>query len=445
MDSTSKATPENDIMQDLDYLTTDSGNADRLIREHGRDFRYCDALGGWLHWGGLRWQVDGTAIWESAESIGKALLLEAAEAPDKNDRDQLWKHGKYSLSKPGIERMIALADKDSRVRVEPQLFDADPYLLNVYNGTVDVRSGELKPHNRDDLITKLAPVQYDRKATAGRWDAFIERVLPDEDVRTYVQKAIGQALTSMVDEQAFYLNQGVGDNGKNTLFDTIITMLGDYAHTMDIDALMEKRNGGGATPELAQLKGMRFVVASESDEGQRLKPGLIKRLTGDKFIRARDLYKSPMEFERTHKLFMHVNHLPEVSDTGYAMWRRVRLIPWTVRIPAEEKDRRLPFKLGQEFSGILNWALEGYRLYVEEGLEPPEAVKRATGQYRNEQNKLVQFLNDRCITADGQLFETDLYVTRDGPLRNRRKPLRCIQDLVRDERRLPRTEAKVWG
>lgn len=408
----SEAMTQDAHTHNLDEITTDDGNALRLVREHGRDFRYCEPLGGWLHWSGVRWEVDNAAIWERARTVGKTILHEAAEADDRNDADKLWRHGKYSLGESGIRKMIRLAEKDSRFIVKPQTFDADPHLLNVYNGTIDVRTGGLQPHDRDDHITKLAPVAFDPNADAPRWEAFIRRVLPDHGTSRYVQKAIGQALSGNVDEQAFYLNQGIGDNGKNTLFDTVLTMLGDYAHTMDIGAIMEKKSGGGATPELAQLKGKRFVVSSESDEGQRLKPGLIKRLTGDKFIRARMLHKNPMEFERTHKLFMHVNHKPEISDTGYAMWKRVRLVPWTVQIPNDEKDRRLPYKLGQELSGILNWALVGYALYADEGLEPSEEMKRATEEYRHQQDKLEQFIEARCYTDEGRLIESDLYVTK---------------------------------
>jgi putative DNA primase/helicase len=397
------------LQDDVDYLTTDAGNAERLVLEHGKNFQYCDALGGWLHWNGRRWEVDNSAIWDASEQVGKAFQREAAEAEDRNVADRLWQHGRYTLSERGMSRMIALANKDSRMRVGAELFDSDPYLLNVQNGTIDIRSGELRPHQRNDLITKITSISYDESATADRWQSFIRRVLPDEDVRRYVQKAIGQAMTGVADEQAFYLNHGVGDNGKNTLYDTILTMLGDYADTMNIDTLMEKRNGGGASPELAKLKGKRFVVASESDENQRLKPGLIKRLTGDKYIEARALYKDPMKFERTHTIFMHANHRPEIADTGHAMWRRVRLIPWTVRIPNGEKDKRLPYKLGQELSGILNWCLQGYRLYAEEGLEPPEAVREATDEYRKDMDKVGQFIADECVTD-----HPNLYVTKDA-------------------------------
>src|SRR5215211_5735922 len=158
--------PKVEPKYDLDYITTDSGNADRLVREHGEDFRYCDALGGWLHWNGVRWQVDNAAIWERAEQVGKEYLREAAEADDRQVANRLWQHGRYTLSERGMSRMIALADKDSRMRVGAELFDADPYLLNVQNGTIDICSGEFRPHNRTDLITKLAPITYDESASA---------------------------------------------------------------------------------------------------------------------------------------------------------------------------------------------------------------------------------------------------------------------------------------
>jgi putative DNA primase/helicase len=400
MTDTNIAVPEQQNLHDIDYITTDSGNADRLIREYGREFAYCEPLGGWLHWKGMRWQVDNAAIWERARSVGKAWQREAAEADDRSEADRLWQHGRYTLSEPGLRRMIALAERDSRVRVSPKTFDSDPYLLNVENGTIDIRTGELRSHGRADLITKLAPVSYDPEASAERWDTFIKRVLPDEDIRRYVQKAVGQALTGKVEQQAFYVNHGFGENGKSTFFDTFITLLGDYAGTIDIDVLMARKQSGNATPELANLKGKRLVVTSENEHGQRLKEGLVKRLTGDKTITARDLYKGVMTFERTFKLFMHVNHRPEITGTDHAMWRRVRLIPWTERITPEEKDVYLLDKLEAELSGILTWALEGYRLYMEEGLEPSAAVQEATDQYRDDMDKLTQFLKDECVTGD---------------------------------------------
>ncbi len=387
---------------DLDYITTDSGNADRLIREHGQDFRYCEPLGGWLHWSGVRWQQDENAVWDAAERVGKAILREAAEAEDRNDANRLWQHGRYTLSASGMRQMINLASK--KVAVGAGLFDADPYLLNCLNGTVDLHTGELRDHRRDDLITKLALVLFNEDATAPTWDGFIRRVLPDEDVRVYVQKAVGQALTGKVPEQAFYVNHGFGMNGKSTFFDTILTLLGDYAGTIDIDVLMARKQVGGTSPELADLKGKRLVVASENQAGQRLNEGLIKRITGDRTVQARALYQAPMTFDRQFKLFMQVNHRPEIAGTDYAIWRRVRLIPWTARISNEEKDPRLLDKLEQELPGILRWMLEGFKMYMAEGLEPPQAVEQATKDYRNDMDKLTQFINEECVTGGANLY-----------------------------------------
>ena len=388
---------KNDTKHDIDYITTDSGNADRLIEEQGRDFRYCEPLGGWLHWTGIRWKVDNAAIWECAKSIGKSFQRQAAEEEKKGESDRLWQHGRYSLGEPGMRRMISLAEKDSRVRIEPQTFDADHYLLNVLNGTINLRTGTLHDHDRDDLITMLAPVSFDPKAKAPAWYRFVRRVIPNGVTRRYLRKALGQALTGSQDEQTFYLNQGIGDNGKNTFYDLLLALLGDYAGVLNIDALMEKGKASNASPDLVTLKGKRFMVASESDENQRLKPGLIKRLTGDESITARDLYKSNITFERTFTMFMHVNHKPDIGDTGHAMWRRVRLISWKVQIPNREKNPNLPGMLRRELSGILNWLLEGYRLYLEEGLQPSGEVAEATQQYRDEQNKLKRFIADKCI------------------------------------------------
>jgi putative DNA primase/helicase len=398
---------------DIDYITTDAGNADRLIREHGQDFKYCGALGGWLHWNGVRWVIDDAAIWERAEAVGRALLVEAAKAEDKNTRDLLWKHGKYSLSKPAIDRMIKLAEKSDRVRVAPEMLDANAYALNCMNGTVDVRTGELHQHNRYNLITKLAPVRYDPGATAERWQSFIARVLPEEIVRKHVQKAIGQALTGTVEQQAFYINHGFGMNGKSTFFDILITLLGDYAGTIDIDVLMERNKSGSLSPELASLKGKRLVVSSENNAGQRLKEGLIKRITGDKTITARQLYKKPMTFPVSFKLFLHVNHRPEITGTDYAMWRRVQLIPWSVRINKEERDPHLFEALERELSGVLNWALQGYQRYLDEGLEPPKTVLHATEAYRDDMDKVTQFIADECVIDEKHLFGDSLFVSKD--------------------------------
>lgn len=409
-----------DVPEDqmLDYRTTDVGNAERLVEDHGKDFRYCEPLGGWLHWTGLRWETDNAAIWEVAKNIGRASQREAGETADRNDADKLWSHARYSLGEPGLKRMINPASKDARLRVRPDIFDGKPYLMNLYNGTLDIRTKELHEHRREDLITKLAPVAFDRKTESPTWDEFIGQMLPDGGTRKYVQKINGRALSGDKQRREFYIHQGLGSNGKNTMYDVLLTLFGDYGQALNIEVLMEKRKGSEANPDLVNLKGKRFVVSSESDEGHRLKAGLIKRLTGDELITARALYKNAMTFPRTFTMFMHVNHKPDAGDTGYAMWNRVRLVPWEVQVTEQQKDSRLTEKLKEELPGILNWLLDGYELHATEGTEPPTKVREATDQYQAEQNKLKRFIEERCVVSNqgtpyggSDLWETkeDLY------------------------------------
>jgi putative DNA primase/helicase len=310
--------------------------------------------------------------------------------------------------------MVELAETDSRVIVGPELFDSDPYVLNVYNGTIDLRTGEKRDHSRDDLITKLAPVAFDPTAKAPAWNKFIRRVLPHGAVRRYVRKAVGNALTGAIEQQAFYLNHGEGDNGKSTFFDTLLKLFGDYGDTLDIDVLMESSKSGNATPELANLKGKRFVVSSENSEYQKLNEGRTKRLTGNATISARHLYCEPMTFNRTHKLFLEVNHLPEFNGTDPAMKRRIRRIPWDVKIKPGEKDILLPKKLENELSGILDWALIGLRLYREDGLSVPKAVEAATEEYCDENDRIGQFIEEMCEVDEGRVIEdSSLWETKD--------------------------------
>jgi putative DNA primase/helicase len=402
-------------LTDIRYEPQDNDNAERLITDYGEDFKYCNALGGWLHWTGSRWTIDNAAIWDAAKRLGKEMRVEATTIANRKDSDTYWKRAQYALSKAGLQRMVELAETDSRVIVGPKLFDADPYLLNVYNGTMDLRTGEKRDHARNDLLTKLAPVAYFPTAKAPEWNKFIRRVLPHGAVRRYVRKAVGNALTGAIEQQAFYLNHGEGDNGKSTFFDTLLKLFGDYGDTLDIDVLMESSKSGNATPELANLKGKRFVVSSENSEYQKLNEGRIKRLTGNATINARHLYCEPMTFDRTHKLFLEVNHLPEFNGTDPAMKRRIRRIPWDVKIKPVEKDILLPKKLEKELSGILNWALTGLRNYQAEGLAPPKAVEEATEEYCDENDRIGQFIDEMCeidkrLMLDGRPNE-DLWVT----------------------------------
>jgi putative DNA primase/helicase len=253
-------------------------------------------------------------------------------------------------------------------------------------------------HRREDLITKLAPVEYDPEAAAPTWAAFLERVLPDE-VRAFFQRAAGYSLTGDTSEQVMFINHGPGANGKSTAQEAIAAALGDYALRTPTEMLLAKR-AGGIPNDIARLKGARFAAASETEEGRRLAESLVKDLTGQDTISARFMRAEWFDFRPTHKLWLSTNHKPEVRGTDEAIWRRIRLVPWTQTIPPAEQDKKLLAKLRKELPGILAWLVRGCLMWQREGLRPPDEVRKATGRYRAEMDVLAAFIDEECIVAE---------------------------------------------
>jgi putative DNA primase/helicase len=385
--------------QDLDFALTDSGNAERLIDEYGKDFQYCNAMGGWLHWNGVRWRVENSAIRRAAKRIGKAWQREAVEEDDRQIKDRLWKWGNFTLSKPGIERMISLASHDRRVIVRAEFFDSKPYLLNCSNGVVDLRTGELMNHSRQFFITKLAPFAYNPAVRFEKWEEFLRRVIPSGETREFLQMATGYSATGDVSERCMFILYGTGANGKSTFVETVKAALGDYAHRTPTETLMQKNSGGGPTPDVANLKGKRFVSASESEDGQRLAESLIKDLTGGDTINARHLHKEPMEFLPSHKIWLSTNHRPNIRGMDRGIWDRIRLIPFTVSIPEGEQNKQLPKDLENELSGVLNWIVRGALMWGIDGLDTPREVRDATAGYKDDMDRMQQFVSDECIVG----------------------------------------------
>jgi putative DNA primase/helicase len=306
-----------------------------------------------------------------------------------------------------IKEMVDLARSD--VPVVPDELDASPGLLNTESGTIELRTGELREHRREDLITKLAPVEYRPDAPAPAWDAFLERVLPGEELRGFVQRASGYSATGDTSEQCMFINHGGGANGKSTFQEAIAAALGDYAMRAPTEMLLTKRSGG-IPNDIARLKGSRFVTSSETEEGRRLAESLIKDLTGQDTVTARFLWAELFEFTPTHKLWLSTNHKPEIRGTDNAIWRRIRLIPWSVTIPPTEQNKKLPATLRQELAGILAWIVRGCLEWRREGLQAPHEVRRATGEYRAEMDVLAGFLAECCELDTGHWeYAKDLY------------------------------------
>jgi putative DNA primase/helicase len=386
------------VTTDLEPLRlTDVGNARRFVLDHGRDLRYVPAWG-WLMWDGRRWTRDDTlGVMRRARHTVAGLYAEAAYADDDTDRKALAKHAMRSESEARLKAMVSLAASESEIVATPDQFDRDPWLLNVENGTVDLKSGELRPHRREDLITKLAPVRLDPDATCPLWEATLNRVLAgDEALKGFVQRFFGYSLTGDTSEQIIAVFHGSGANGKTTICATAQDLLGDYAATTPADTLLVK-HGDSIPNDLARLAAVRYVIAVESDDGRRLAEGRVKQLTGQDRVAARFLHREWFEFRPTFKVVLVTNHRPTIRGTDHAMWRRVRLVPFEVTIPDDEQDKHLGEKLRAEAPGILKWFVDGCLAWQREDLGRPDAVQQATARYRAEMDVLGQFFVDRCL------------------------------------------------
>jgi putative DNA primase/helicase len=380
------------------FNLTDLGNSERFIAHHGEDVRYCYPWSTWLVWTGARWERDvaGRAPRLAKEAV-RSIYREASEAEDEDRRKALAKHATRSEGADKIRAMIELARSEQPVT--PDELDVNPLLLNAKNGTIDLRTGELREHRREDLITKMAPVEYEPNADAPTWAATLERVLPSPALRTFFKKLCGYAISGDVSEHILPVLYGIGANGKSTILNALLEAVGEYGMQAAPDLLIAKR--GGHPTEVADLFGMRLVASIEVEDGRRLAEALVKSLTGGDKVRARRMRQDFWEFTPTHTAFLCTNHKPEIRGTDTAIWRRIRLIPFTETIPPAEQDKKLPEKLRAELPGILRWMVEGCLEWQRSGLQAPEEVRQATAGYRSEMDVIGAFLSDECVLGSG--------------------------------------------
>jgi len=396
-----------DRRERLTYHLTDMGNAERFVDQHGYKVRYCYEWGTWLVFDGCRWvrDVGGGRVRKLAKTTVRSIYREAADTPDDATRKAIAKYASTSEAASKIDAMLKLAECE--VPITPDKLDSDPYLLNVLNGTVDLRSGDLREHRQEDYLTKLAPVEFDPAATAPVFMAFLERVQPNAGIRRFLQRAAGYGATGDVSEECLFINHGVGMNGKTTFQEALAAALGDYAMRAPTEMLMTKRSGG-VPNDIARLKGSRFVTASETEEGRRLAESLVKDLTGSDTLTARFMRAEFFDFKPSHKLFLSTNHKPEIRGTDLAIWRRIRLIPWAVKIPAAEQDKKLAEKILAELPGVLNWLAAGCLAWHDQGLNAPEEVRAATKEYRSEMDTLARFIEECCVVGEDEEIQSSI-------------------------------------
>jgi P4 family phage/plasmid primase-like protien len=410
-----------------DYHLNDTGNADRLADMFGHELVYCTERSNYYVWTGQRWRFDEfVEVEKRAEKTMLEALAEVKHITDGDKRKTFWKFVNNSLCRAALANMIHLAKKKVR-QVSVNDFDRDPWALNVENGTVDLRTGALRPHKPSDLLSRMISLRYDTSSECPQFMAFLYRImgshadasesenLRGEQLVSYLQKVLGCAATGRPEKLLFVLH-GEGNNGKTTLLEIVRDALGDkeYAGQVQVDSLMvrpkEALSSNAINADLADLQGCRFVSSSEVEQGQRLSLSRVKYLTGLGQIKGRRMRENMITFQPTYKLFLDCNQRPVITDPNDAIWNRVKCIPFKVQIPEAEIDRDLPTKLRSELTGILRWIVEGAVRYYREGLGDPPEVIAATEQYRQDSDKLKDFFEERCVlahTGDGISWKKD--------------------------------------
>ncbi len=380
------------------FPRTDAGNAEAFVALYKDDLRYDHKRNQWLIWRRHRWVEDlEERVMQMAKRAARIRLQSAENLGEEGERTKQVQWARESEARARLEATLRLARTEYPIADAGSGWDADPLLLGVPNGVVDLRTGDLRPGERSDKITLQAGVPFDPEARAPRWERFLNEVFEgDRDTIEYVQNCAGYSLTGDVSEHCVFGCCGTGANGKSTFLDTVAFVQGDYARNLPFSAF--EQAGRQAIPsEIAGLVGRRFVTAIETDELARLNEARIKALTGGDRVTARFLYSEWFTFVPTAKYWLAFNHPPQVADTSTGFWRRVRIIPFPHEFGNGEADRTLSAVLRAEAVGILAWMVRGCLKWQREDLEAPERVRLATQAYREESDPLADFLAERCL------------------------------------------------
>lgn len=387
---------------------TDMANARRLAKSVKGKWAYCHAMGKFLRYEDGVWRVcnDGEE-YRLLDGLVVRLVCKQRRAKNEDMRRGLWHSVMRLESAAGRESVLKCLQ--SLIPVSVEELDADPDLLCVSNGTIDFKTGQLRPSSPEDWITKQIPIVYDPDAKCPRWERFLEEVLPGQpDTHAFLQRFFGYCLTGDTSEHVMLMMVGDGANGKSVMMGVLQGLLGPLGCTRDTNLLLERPKGGAAAPELVSLIGKRLVVLPEPEAGRYLKEGLTKGITGGDRISARPLYREPIEFLPQFKVVMVCNSLPHIRGTGHAIWRRIRVVQFAKTFPI---NPRVQAELAAEYPGILAWAVRGAADWRKQRLGEPESIRCSTEQYRKEQDVLALFIETACEQGpDKSVAPTALYV-----------------------------------
>lgn len=399
----------------LKWACTDLGNAERFRYQHEHHVVYVPGLG-WLVWDGTRWTRNNSLFMSHVLDTIRSLGQELSECPVNNGRVELSKWVQRTESSAGKNAMLDFSK--TMLTRELKEFDRDQSMLNCLNGFIDLRTGRLIPHSPTQLVMKQALVRYEPNAQCPRFDRFIRSVLlDDKDYIDYMQKVLGYAITGEVNEQVFFIAYGRGSNGKTTLFETIMGLMGDYACTTEFDLFLSTDKTAVRTQEaVGKLKGKRIAVASETSDSRKFSEAVIKKVTGYETLTGANLHKDTYEFLPTHTLFFAANHLPGFKDGSRGMKRRIVVLPFDATFEGKTLDKDLIIDLRAESEGILSWLVAGAQRYYKEGLgDQPRVVRQATNEYIDDNDVLGRFIKE-CIvkTPNANISGTELAETYEA-------------------------------
>ena len=381
---------------------TDITNRDYFLKAFGDKIRYCLMWNKFLLWNGTCWEIDKKGkVEEDCVDFVHHMYRGLRVINDLQLQKDFEKHLIKSESFRRIQALVGLLKMSKDIKVADDELDTDNYLFNVNGITLNLKNGKGFPPEPKNLITKKSKFVYDKEAKCPTWDLFLMQIFnQDKDLIRFVQKAMGYSLSGDVTEQCLFILWGTGANGKSTFLNVLQELFGDYACTTGTETFMKKTSE--QSNDLARLKGIRLVTTTEVEQGKSLSESLIKQITGGDEITARFLYGEYFSFKPTFKIFMATNHKPKIRGADNGIWRRIKMIPFTVTIPPEQRDKTLTEKLIAENSGILNWLIQGYAMWRKEGLNEPNAIREANEEYRMDMDAVGTFVND-CFDIDATL------------------------------------------
>jgi putative DNA primase/helicase len=383
----------------LSLQLTHTGNAAKFAAKFGDRVRFTVGRG-WLVWDGKRWAEDNNEAQVTCymQAIGRGWYDQAGRESDTDTRKAITHWASRTLNRNDLANSLICASKTPEILAHDEDFDADPYLLNVQNGVLDLRTGALHSHDPNRMCSRIAGVEYDPQAQAPRWQQFRREIFGgDETMVEFDRLWDGYCLTGDTREQRYQVAWGNGANGKSTKFEAVRSVLGGYMVNIRTSALAARRNESDLNTDLARLPGARLALCPEWDEDMRADESMLKSLTGGDVITARTLYKLPYSFRPQAKFVIYGNHKPGLRGTDTGTWRRPLLVPYTETFSGARRDDRLTEKLQAEAVGILADVVQGCLAWQRSGLIVPQLIADATAEYRKDSNDVAQFLAECCV------------------------------------------------